>query len=279
MEDASRKLDGVIVTAEKKEELLQQVPVSISSISYRQIQEYRLWNSKDLTAIVPNLYSSEPGDHEPPLYSYEPEYNNNYELGIKNDLFEKSMRLNLYAFYSNITNAQVPTLVLPEAVTITKNTGKLVSKGVEAELFTQPVRGLELGYNFGYTQAMYKSLKISQNGTSVDLAGKHQIFTPDITSMLSLQYTYPLGGGQQLKAVIRSEWKYLGTTYYNLANPITQAPYNLLNLRAGIAAKNFEVMLWDRNATDTRYFAYAYDFSAVRLGDSKTYSVTLIVRL
>lgn len=221
--------------------------------------------------------SSDPS--QPPLYSYEPENSNNYELGIKNDLFEKSTRLNLYAFYSNITNAQVPTLVLPEAVTITKNTGKLVSKGVEAELFTQPVRGLELGYNFGYTQAMYKSLKISQNGTSVDLAGKHQIFTPEITSMLSAQYTYLLGGRQQLKAVIRGEWKYLGTTYYNLANTITQAPYNLLNLRAGIAAKNFEVMLWDRNATDTRYFAYAYDFGAVRLGDPKTYGLTLMVRL
>ena len=61
--DARLRLDEVIVTAQKKEELLQQIPVSISSISYRQIQEYRLWNSKDLTAIVPNLYSAEPGDH------------------------------------------------------------------------------------------------------------------------------------------------------------------------------------------------------------------------
>ena len=63
LEDASRRLDEVIVTAQKREELLQQVPISISSISARQLQEFRLWNSKDLTAIVPNFYSSEPGDH------------------------------------------------------------------------------------------------------------------------------------------------------------------------------------------------------------------------
>ena len=214
-----------------------------------------------------------------PLYSYEPEYSNNYEAGIKNDLFDKSTRLNLYAFYSNITNAQVPTLVLPEAVTITKNTGKLVSKGVEAELFTQPVKGLELGYAFGYTHARFKSLKIAQNGSSIDLARKHQIFTPDLTSMLSVQYSYPFGGPQQLKAVVRGEWKYLGTTYFDLANNITQSPYNLLNLRAGIAAKNFELMLWERNATDTRYFSYAYDFGATRLGDPRTYGATLMFRL
>jgi iron complex outermembrane receptor protein len=221
--------------------------------------------------------SSDPS--QPPLFPYQPEYSNNYEAGIKNDLFNKSMRLNLYAFYSNITNAQVPTLVLPEAVTITKNTGKLVSKGLEAEILTQPLQGLELGYNFGYTHAKFSSLKIAQNGTFIDLAGKHQIFTPDITSMLSAQYSYPLGGRQQLKAVLRAEWKYLGTTYYDLANSISQSPYSLLNLRAGIAAKNFEIMFWDRNATDTRYIAYAYDFGAVRLGDPKTYGVTLMVQL
>src|SRR5882757_1866072 len=57
----STQLDDVIVTAQKKEEVLQSIPVSITSVSSRQVLEYRLWNSKDLTAIVPNLYSSNPG--------------------------------------------------------------------------------------------------------------------------------------------------------------------------------------------------------------------------
>src|SRR5260221_3897415 len=57
------QLDDVIVTAQKKEEVLQSIPVSITSLSSRQVQEYRLWNSKDLTAIVPNLFSSNPGDN------------------------------------------------------------------------------------------------------------------------------------------------------------------------------------------------------------------------
>src|SRR5882762_6558207 len=60
---SSTQLDDVIVTAQKKEEVLQSIPVSISSLSSRQVQEYRLWDSKDLTAIVPNLYSSNPGDN------------------------------------------------------------------------------------------------------------------------------------------------------------------------------------------------------------------------
>src|SRR5258706_4520089 len=59
----STQLDDVIVTAQKKEEVLQSIPASITSLSSRQVQEYRLWNSKDITAIVPNLFSSNPGDN------------------------------------------------------------------------------------------------------------------------------------------------------------------------------------------------------------------------
>src|SRR5205823_6703717 len=62
LEDASKKLDEVIVTAEKKDENIQNIPVSISALNGKNIEDYRLWNSRDLTAIVPNLYAANPGD-------------------------------------------------------------------------------------------------------------------------------------------------------------------------------------------------------------------------
>jgi len=60
--DASKQLDEVIVTAEKKEENVQTIPSSISALNAKSINDYRLWNSKEITAIVPNLYSANPGD-------------------------------------------------------------------------------------------------------------------------------------------------------------------------------------------------------------------------
>ena len=60
--DASVQLDAVMVTAQKTDEILQQIPFSISALSSRQVQQYRLWKSDELTAIVPNLYSSNSGD-------------------------------------------------------------------------------------------------------------------------------------------------------------------------------------------------------------------------
>jgi iron complex outermembrane recepter protein len=165
--------------------------------------------------------------------------------------------------------------VLPDAVTITKNQGRLESKGVEAELNATIVKGLDVDYSFGYTDAKYTDLKVAQGGNEVDLKGSRQLFTPDVTSMLAAQYSFVLVPKNSLRLLLRGEWKYLGTQYFDLANTIRQAPYQLLNARAGFAMKNVELLFWARNFTDKRYISYAYDFGAVHLGDPKTYGVTL----
>jgi iron complex outermembrane receptor protein len=214
--------------------------------------------------------SSDPA--QPPLYAYRPEYSNNFELGWKARLLQNRLRVNLSAFYSTIRDAQVPTLVLPDAITVTKNAGRLNSKGVEAELAATPLKGLEVNYNFGYTHARYSELKLSQNGAIVDLAGKHQVFTPELTSMLAAQYSYPLG---RLELVARGEWRYLGDTWFDLANTIKQPGYSLFNMSAGVKMKNISVLFWERNLTNKRYISYAYDFGAAHLGDPRTYGVTV----
>ena len=60
--DATAQLDDVVVTAEKKEESVQKIPAAITALSAKQVNEFRLWNSKQLTAIIPNMYSNNSGD-------------------------------------------------------------------------------------------------------------------------------------------------------------------------------------------------------------------------
>ena len=217
--------------------------------------------------------SSDPS--QPPLYPYKPEYSNNIEAGVKNSFYNGRLQLNVTAFYTHVNDAQVPTLILPDAITVTKNTGKLNSKGVELELAAMPVKGLQLGYNFGYTDATYKSLKVSQGGEAVDLDGKKQIFTPAFTSMLTAQYAYVISKKQEISLIVRGEWFSFGETYFDLGNNIKQSPYSLFNVRAGVSTKHLELFFWGRNLGSEKYIAYAYDFGATHLGDPKTYGVTL----
>ena len=217
--------------------------------------------------------SSDPS--QPPLYKFKPEYSNNFEIGTKNTYLNNRLRLNVAFFYTDINDVQVPTLILPDAVTITKNAGRLNSKGIELELAAAPVKNLEVNYNFGYTQAKFKKLKLSQNGAEVDLEGNRQVYTPYATSALAVHYGYNLSTKKYLKLIAHGEWVYLGTTYFDLANTIRQPAYSLYNARLGVATKDFEMMLWVRNISDKKYISYAYDFGAVHLGDPRTYGITL----
>ncbi len=213
----------------------------------------------------------------PALFPYKPEYSNNAEAGIKNSFFSNKLFLNITLFYTSVTDAQVPTLVLPDAVTITKNTGVLHSKGIEAELNATPVKGLEVSYNAGYTDAHYKNLKLSQNGNEVDLKGKRPVFTPDYTSLLGLQYNYFLKNQSGLKIMVRGDLKSIGSQYFDLSNTLQQKAYSLLNVSAGIASKEFQVIFWSSNIAGKKYISYAYDFGAVHLGNPSTYGLTLKV--
>lgn len=210
---------------------------------------------------------------QPPLFSYEPEYSNNYEIGLKNTFAGDRVRLNLSGFYTTVRNAQVPTLVLPDAVTLTRNAGKLSSKGLEAELSAAVLNGLDLNYAFGYTDATYSTLIVPANGAPVNLAGTRQVFTPKTTSALGAQYT--VGISPAAKLLLHGDWRQIGTQFFDLANQQRQQGYGLLNARVGVATKRAELYLWGSNLSDKTYVDYAYDFGAAHLGNPRTYGLTL----
>lgn len=221
--------------------------------------------------------SSDPSS-QPPLYPYKPEYSNNIEAGIKNSFFDNRLFLNITAFYTRVNDAQVPTLVLPDAITVTRNAGKLESKGLEIEMSAVPAKGLQVDYNIGYTDAVYKKLKLAQYGSAVDLDGKKQIFTPNTTSMLAAQYGFDICKKHTIKFIARGEWIAIGKQYFDLSNTIEQGEYSLFNIRAGLSSKCADIMFWARNLGNKKYIAYAYDFGAIHLGDPRTIGVTLSTR-
>lgn len=248
------------------------------SVSYAVCNNHLLFvnYSKGFRAGGLTPLSSDPS--QPALFAYQPEYSHNYEIGIKNDFFNNRLVLNITAFYSAVNDAQVPTLVLPDAVTITKNTGKLTSKGIELESHVL-FNGLQVDYNIGYTDASFNNLKLAQYGMVADLTGKKQLFTPDVTSLLAAQYGATLSQKHQIKITFRGEWKYIGQQFFDLANTISQPSYNLLHSSIGISVPGWSLKFWGRNLANNNYVSYGYDFGAVRLGDPKTYGITLGVKL
>ena len=205
-----------------------------------------------------------------PLRAFLPEFSNMFELGTKGGNKKQTFRYSFSAFYNLVTNIQTPLLILPDAVTVTQNAGKLRSFGIEFEMIAQIIKGLTVQYNRGITDAKYRKLDGVSNGEQIDLSGKRQVFTPSFNQFIALQYEIKISENTWS---IRTEYQRNGKQYFDLANTIVQNEYGLLNLRTSFRTRQFDFSVWARNLTGTKYIDYAYDFGAAHLGRPRTIGV------
>jgi len=160
-----------------------------------------------------------------------------------------------------VKDAQVPTLVLPDAITIIKNTGVLTSKGIETEITYAALKGLVIQYNGGLTNVL------------IEANSKRPVFTPDYTSAITVQYNKAIN--LKMNGFIRTEAKFIGTTYFDSGNTIKQSPYCINNFSLGVDMKKATVVFWSKNILNQKYISYAYDFGAIHIGDPATLGISI----
>ncbi|PWG82263.1 TonB-dependent receptor [Pararcticibacter amylolyticus] len=216
---------------------------------------------------------------DPAQVPYEPEHSDNFEIGWKNMLFNNKLKLNFTAFYLKQHNQQIST-AMDGVNALILNVGEMHNKGLELEVTALPVKGLQIDWNAGYSHARYTSLLLYDAAANavVNFKGNRPINTPPLSSMLAAQYTYDFEGSKQpLAAFVRGEYRYLGRYYFDFINGLSQPGYSLLNFKAGISFKNFELNGWMRNAASEKYVAYG-SFGSFLLGSPRTYGTTLIAK-
>src|SRR5690606_10967889 len=164
-------------------------------------------------------------DRERVLAPYKSEYSDNFDIGSKNMFMDKKLKLNVTVFFTQMKNGQIPVLVMPEALTLIRNSARLTSKGAELELSASPFKGLEVDGSLGYTDAEYKGLIMADEGVNKDYSGNRPVFTPRTTGFLSLRYTHYLSSRVDSRLVRGISYKNIGTQYFDMANTISQEAY------------------------------------------------------
>jgi iron complex outermembrane receptor protein len=107
-----------------------------------------------------NARGTQPAEFQP----FDPEKVWSYEAGAKSDFLDRTLRVNLNAFYMDVTDFQLPaSFVRPNGTIafITRNFADLENYGVEAELTWVPAEGLNLFVAGGLQEADYKNLNPS----------------------------------------------------------------------------------------------------------------------
>lgn len=213
------------------------------------------------------------------IVKYKPEYSWNYEIGSHLDLSSKgpwnSLMLDLSVFYIDCRDQQLT--MYPDGTTtgrIMTNAGKTRSFGGEASIFCNPWSNLEFNLSYGYTNARFVRFFDGLN----DYKGRRLPYAPSNTLFAQAIYTFTGNRLGNKSVILDVNCRGTGNIYWNEANNLQQSFYALLGASVTLRAPKWEVQMWGRNLTNTRFYTFYFMSMGnefIQRGEKLTYGITL----
>ncbi|MFC3423717.1 TonB-dependent receptor [Rhizorhabdus histidinilytica] len=194
-----------------------------------------------------------------PGNSFRPEELNALEFGLKTELFDRSVRLNLGGFFYHYKDQQVSIPSI--GGDIIANAAGARIKGFEASLDYKATSRLKISGGLSLMEGHYTDYPGFQSydtngnpvGGPINLKGKDTVQTPEFVGNVSAQYTVPTEVGDFAANV---GVQHNGGFFAAPDNRLEQPSYTLVNSSLSWLSndKSVEVKLWGRNLFDDRYF-------------------------
>ena len=201
---------------------------------------------------------------EAEIGSFNPEILTSYEIGLKNDLLDRRLRLNVGAFYNQYEDMQVNVSypVLGGVVVRTENAGKARIWGVEAEGRYIVTDWLTFEGSLGYLNAVYEEYTSRDaEGNELDYSDLKLKHTPPWTASLGAVFTGRVG---QFDTTFRVDAAYMDEQYSDTQNqPLLKGDaHTLLNASLFFRADNGVAFgIEGQNLTNERVIKEGYDGS------------------
>lgn len=208
-----------------------------------------------------------------------PEILDAYQAGLKSDLVDRTLRLNLSAFYYDYKDIQLNRI--ENGAGILLNAAKGRSYGGELEVTYAPrlERGdLQLTGNLSLLDAKYTSFPngpiftVNPMGGNIqsagDLSGNRMIRSPEWTLNIGASYSVPLGSGS---LQLSGNYYHSASFFWEPDESVRQSAYDLINAQIAYAFgpdERFRVRAWGRNLTDQVYYIYAVANTLGRSGSA-----------
>ncbi len=189
-----------------------------------------------------------------PMFSptFEREEATHTEIGLKSDLFDGRMRLNVALWNTDFENLQTQTL-RPDGAFAVVNVEGATSQGVEIETDIAASEALTVSASVQFLDATFASGLPALSPGFPPVGGQNIPFSSEITANLGLTYEQPVSDDR---------WRFHGAVnfyyrddYFNSGDPTpdrVQNGYVLWNLKAGIRNDNWDFSAWCRNCSDER---------------------------
>ena len=198
-----------------------------------------------------------PGGRPVPTSSipYRAEVLTNYEGGVKYTFPDRATRFNASAFYYNYKNYQAFLFSGVGGIVINADAR---TYGVEASLFTSPVRGLDIGLSVSYFDALVKDVPLRAGGPI--RRDVRPTYAPPLQGSAIVRYAWDAFGG---KLSVQGDASYTDPFYYNLRNFDADKYDRTVMVNSGLGWSNdvWELNFRIRNLTNVHQGIQGFDLA------------------
>jgi outer membrane receptor protein involved in Fe transport len=216
--------------------------------------------------------------------SYEADRTTNYELGVRSDLLDKRLSVDVAAFLVDWSKIQLFEQVQVAGQVpfgVNANGGTARTKGLEWTLGLTPVTGLTFTLTGAYVDAYLTSPAPAAGGND----GDQLPYVPKWSTSLDGAYTWR--AFSDYNAFTGATWSYVGSRFNDFSTtpstpggttlvPVPRADlasYNSVDLRAGLENGRWTFQLYCKNVGDTRGIAYYVNSGTPNFGGAVSYVV------
>jgi iron complex outermembrane receptor protein len=206
-------------------------------------------------------FSGRPGTYEAAGTPYNPETVDNYELGMKSELMDNRLRLNVSVFQMDYKDKQeeqsVPTSQGTGQQTLVLNASKATIKGMEVDLNWLLTDMFSIEGNLGLLDAKYDEL--IDPVTQKDLSYLKLRRAPDVTATITPVLTFKMPGGE---LAARASWHYIDDVELTFLNSPQSHVSSHSTLDASLIYtfnENFSVGVYGLNLNKDNSWTQAYD--------------------
>jgi iron complex outermembrane recepter protein len=212
--------------------------------------------------------------------SYQPDKTTNYELGLRTDLLDRRLSVDVAAFLVDWQKIQLFEFIQVPGTPgfgINANGGTARSKGLEWTLAATPLTGLTFTLTGAYVDSYLTSAAPDAGGNE----GDRLPYVPKFSTSLDGAYTWH--AFSDFNAFVGATWSYIGSrpndfsttqTATGLApDPRPELPsYSTVNLRAGLESGRWTFELYGKNLGDTRGISYYVNSGSPNYGGVVAYA-------
>lgn len=190
-----------------------------------------------------------------------PETSDGVEAGLKTELLDRRLRLNVAVFSTKYRNYQANFYDVVSGAVVTRliNAGDVSSKGVELDATWRATAQLSLGAAVAYTRARIDHFNCPAGATaSCQVDGQPLPFSPDWKTALNANYRFAVTEGWD--ADIGTDFNWQSKTQYDIGQfaDTVQGAYGIWNASFALTQPTlgWRVALLARNLADKSYASF-----------------------